>query len=437
MSVPSEFKKIIVDMTRDILISFPEQEANLQKDLKNLLFETEPEQLEQSLNFVFVHCKTFYAPRFFDILYQNNDIFEKETEEQLYFLPGIDFKQIWYDQISEKTRETIWKYLQLVLFTVVSGVTDENTFGETAKLFETVNEAEFKTKLEETIAQMQTLFTGTNKKTDANAADAGAGAAGAGDDAAGAADADADSDNSFGKSGINLEDLPNPSDIHERVSGMMNGKLGKLAREIAEETAAELNINTENVSSIGDVFKGLMQNPSKLMGLVKNVGAKLDSKLKSGDMKESELLAEASELMKKMKDMPGMGDLQGMLSKMGMNTGGGGSAKVNVNAMQNNLDQKLKGAKNRERLLKKLAENNARREAELLKNTQLQAQPMFSLTPAAAPASAALAPASAAPASAALAPAENLVFSTGETVERSSREQMTENKKNKKKIKKE
>ena len=417
MSVPSEFKKIIVDMTRDILSSFPEQKANLQKDLNNLLFETEPDQLEHSLNFVFVHCKTFYAPRFFDILYQNNDIFEKETEEQLYFLPGIDFKQIWYDQISDKTRETIWKYLQLVLFTVVSGVTDENTFGETAKMFETVNEEDLKSKLEETIAQMQTLFTGTNKKTK-NDAGADAGAADAGADA-GAADADAD--NSFGKSGINLEDLPNPSDIHERVSGMMNGKLGKLAREIAEETAAELNINTENVSSIGDVFKGLMQNPSKLMGLVKNVGAKLDSKLKSGDMKESELLAEASELMKKMKDMPGMGDLQGMLSKMGMNTGGGGSAKVNVNAMQNNLDQKLKGAKNRERLLKKLAENNARREAELLKKTQLQAQAqqMFSLT------------------SSASAPAENLVFSTGESVERSSREQTNENKKKEKKIKKE
>ena len=40
LSIPSEFKKIIVDMTRDILNSFPEQEANLQKDLKNLLFET-------------------------------------------------------------------------------------------------------------------------------------------------------------------------------------------------------------------------------------------------------------------------------------------------------------------------------------------------------------------------------------------------------------
>ena len=36
---PSEFKKIIIDMTKDILVSFPEQEANLHKELKNLLFE--------------------------------------------------------------------------------------------------------------------------------------------------------------------------------------------------------------------------------------------------------------------------------------------------------------------------------------------------------------------------------------------------------------
>jgi len=401
--VPSEFKKIIVDMTRDILVSFPEQEANLQKDLKNLLFETEPEQLEHSLHFVFVYCKTFYPPRFFDILYQNNDIFEKGTEE-LFFLPGIDFKKIWYDQISDKTRETIWKYLQLVLFTVVSGITDKNKFGDTAQMFENVNEAEFKSKLEETIAQMQTLFTGANENPE-------------NDDAS-----TAETSEPGGKTGINLEDLPNPSDIHDHVTGMMNGNLGKLAREIAEETAAELNINTDNASSIGDIFKGLIKNPTKLMSLVKNVGSKLDSKLKSGDMKESELLAEASELMKKMKDMPGMGDLQGMLSKMGMNAGGAGSGKVNVNAMQNNLDQKLKGAKNRERLLKKLAENNAKREAEYMKQNLLnQQQPLFSITNT----------------SEQITP-DNKIFSTGETVQRSTREQepAVPEKKKKKKNKK-
>ena len=191
--------------------------------------------------------------------------------------------------------------------------------------------------------------------------------------------------------GINLEDLPNPSDIHEHVSNMMNGKLGKLAREIAEETAADLDINMENAESIGDVFKRLMHNPTKLMGLVKNVGTKLDEKMKSGDVKESELLAEASEMMKKMKNMPGMGDLQSMLSKMGMNAGKG-SGKVDVNAMQSNLDQKLKKAKNNERLLRKMNENKAAiLKAQAMALAQQQQQQ-----------------------------AETLVFSKGEQVERST-----------------
>lgn len=378
LQIPAEFKKIIVDMTKDILISFPEQEANMHKELKNLVFETDPETLENSLKYVFVHCKTIYPTRFFDILYQNNTIFESEDTD-LQLLPGINFIPLWKENISEKTRETIWKYLQLVLFTIVSSISDGNSFGDTAKLFEAINEDDFKSKLEETITQMHELFGDAGEEGEAGASEAGTGASEAD---TGASEAGAGA----GKPGINLNDLPNPSDIHEHVTNMMNGKLGKLAREIAEETANDLNINMDNAESINDVFKRLIKNPTKLLGLVKNVGSKLDEKLKSGDMKESELLEEASELMKKMKNMPGMGDLQSMLSKMGMNAGKSGG-KVNVNAMQSNLDKKLKEAKNRERLFKKMEEKKA---AAAAVTTASQAIP------------------------------ENLVFSTGETVERST-----------------
>jgi hypothetical protein len=381
MSIPSEFKKIIIDMTKDILVSFPEQEQNLDKELKNLVFETDKEELEQSLTSVFEYCKTVYPSKFFDILYQNNEIFESDDS---HFLPGINFKLLWKENISDKTRETIWKYLQLVLFTIVSGISDGNSFGDTAKLFEAINETEFKSKLEETISQMQTLF--GEDKTD------------------GAEDKEEEgTESAFGekKKGINLDDLPNPSEIHEHVTNMMNGKLGKLAREIAEETAADLDINMENAESINDVFKRLIHNPAKLLGLVKNVGSKLDEKIKAGDMKESELLEEASELMKKMKNMPGMGDIQSMLNKMGMNAGKG-SGKVNVDAMQSNLNQKLKESKNRERLLKKLAEKKI---AQAAAAAQQQAQ--------------------AAQVQASQQTAENLVFSKGEKMERSTREQLT------------
>jgi hypothetical protein len=392
VQIPTEFKKIIIDMTKDILVSFPEQEQHLHKELKNLVFEVDKDSLEHSLNYVFVFCKTKYPTKFFDILYQNNIIFESDETD---FLPGIQFKTLWKENISDKTRETIWKYLQLVLFTIVSSISDGNSFGDTAKLFEAVNEKEFKSKLEETIAQMQTLFGDAKGEGEGEGEDEG--------DVKGEGEG-ASEPKKGEKNGINLDDLPNPSDIHEHVSTMMNGKLGKLAREIAEETAADLDINMENAESINDVFKRLIHNPTKLLGLVKNVGSKLDEKIKAGDMKESELLEEASEMMKKMKNMPGMGDLQSMLSKMGMNAGKG-SGKVNVDAMQSNLSQRLKESKNRERLLKKLEEKKAAQlqQMQAQQLQQMQAQQLQQAQQAK--------------------PIENLVFSKGETVERSTREQ--------------
>jgi len=94
------------------------------------------------------------------------------------------------------------------------------------------------------------------------------------------------------------------------------------------------------------------------MDLVKNVGTKLETRMKSGDIKESELLAEASEMINKMKAMPGMGNIREMLAKMGM----GGLAKggkLDLNAMEVKLNQTMKTAKMKERMRQKLDEKRA------------------------------------------------------------------------------
>ena len=49
----------------------------------------------------------------------------------------------------------------------------------------------------------------------------------------------------------------------------------------------------------------------------KKVGSKLDAKLKSGEIK-SEVMEEASEIMKKMKSMPGMKNMEQMFKNFGM-----------------------------------------------------------------------------------------------------------------------
>jgi len=101
------------------------------------------------------------------------------------------------------------------------------------------------------------------------------------------------------------------------------------------------------------------------MGLVKKVGDKLDSKLKSGEIKESEMIQEATELMNKMKSMPGMGNIQSMLSKMGM----GGLGKVNSGAMEAQMNQRLKMAKMKERIRAKAEANAKAKEDAKLKAT--------------------------------------------------------------------
>ena len=116
----------------------------------------------------------------------------------------------------------------------------------------------------------------------------------------------------------------------------------------------------DDATSMNDVFEKLFKNPTKLMGLVKNVGTKLDNKIKSGEIKESELIEEAQDMVENMQNIPGMGSMQDLFTKMGM--GGMGGGKMNMNAMRSQMSQNLRQAKMKERMQRKLAEKNKQQE---------------------------------------------------------------------------
>jgi len=346
--IPDEFVKVIYDLINDILYTFPEFKDKLHIDLYNIKESKD----ENSIKHVYEHIKTVFPERFFDILYKNEEMFGSSSEINTEFLPGIDFKELWQDNISEKTKETIWKYLQVILFSVIGKVNSEDSFGDTAKLFEAINQNELKGKLEETMNNLQNMMDSSNNPV-------------------------------IDVSGV--DHLPNPEDIQDHINGLLDGKLGKLAKEIAAETADELNFDTENANSVNDVFKNLFKDPTKLMGLVKNVGGKLDNKIKSGEIKESEIMQEASDLLTKMKDMPGMGDIQSMLKKMGMGGMGGMGGipgmggmggKMDLGAMGNALNQNLKKSQMKERMLQKSQQRREEKEKEQQRLQQLASQPI-------------------------------------------------------------
>lgn len=324
----SDFIKLISDFTKDVLTTFPELANNLNENLRQVVILEEGQSLDEDcVDYIWCKCTKVYPPRFFDILYQNTELFDDDNKEDVQFLPGIDFRKLWTQEISEKTRETIWKYLQLILLRVVSETSEERSFGDTAKLFEAIDESALKEKLEQTIKDMETMFSETSDKNKSTE--------------------ETDSDENKGP---NLGDLPNPEDLHNHISGLMKGKLGRLAQEIAEETAKDLGEELGDVKTADQAFHKLFKNPGKLMSLVKKVGSKLEEKIKSGEIKESELLQEAGDFVTNMKDMPGLGNLKNVLGQMGM-PGLGKDMRVNVGALNN----MMRGAQTRDRLRAKLA----------------------------------------------------------------------------------
>jgi hypothetical protein len=375
--ISPEFQTIILDFLRDIDCSFPEYREVLAPYL-GYSHEMKPMPDELYIE-LYSHCREIYPVKFFDILYKNETLFAKAHASapdaldaaSVEFIPGVDFRDIWAtEDITENTKDIIWKYLQLILFSIVNNLSDMGSFGDTAKLFEAIDDSELKTKLEEVIGEMGDMF--------GNAAAGGAAGGGAGampnveglDETFKKAsefmnEAFAGAAGAAGTGPTSTPPIPDASSIHEHLSGILNGKIGKLAKEIAEETAADLNLDMENETSMKGIFQQLLKNPGKLSGIIKSVGSKLDSKLKSGELKESEIMQEASELMSKMKSMPGMNNLASMLSKMGMNVpggmggGGGGGGKVNFGAMQSQLNKNMKQAQMRERLLKKVQDKQA------------------------------------------------------------------------------
>ena len=294
---------IIKDFITDLLLTFPELNTNLHKGLTNLgASVTEGSDVEEVIQF----CKDTYPERFMDILHENDEMFSEGTVE---LLPGIDFCILWRQNISGNTKQIMWKYMQLILFNIVAAGDDLGSFGDTAKLFEAINETDFKTKMTETLQQMENLF--KDKEC----------------------------------SGINVDELPRAEDVHAQLHSMLDGNLGKIAREIAEETAREVNMEIDDAATVEDVFKKVFKNPGKLMSLVKSVGSKLDTKLKDGSIKEDELLEEANELMGKMNGViPGLGNIGDLLSGLG---GGANKRSMNMAAAQMQAQMQLNRSRSR------------------------------------------------------------------------------------------
>jgi len=399
IDIPENFKTILFDFFHDLSKTFPEYKELWSK------YST-LESITSEVRTLFDYFITVFPERFSDILYQNEDIFKPESTINTFFLPNIDFKILYNcNDITETTKKAIWKYLQIILFTIMNSVRDKSKFGEAMNLFEGINDKELQEKLSETMKDITDFFSNIShsekngepypnlekmKEQFSHMFEGGeppnlekikeqfshmfGGNPDMKDEFSNMFEGDSppdmtkieevfaslfekmkdsekkdsekkDSENKNSEKKDSEEsqknpfaNMPDPNNLHEHLKKLFDGKIGRLAKELAEELSGDLTSMFKedgvDIKTSQDVLKHIIKNPKKMMELVKTIGTKLTSKIQSGEISQEEMMREASELMSQMKNMGGKDQFSEILKNMTKNMGGmGKNAKIDMNAL--------------------------------------------------------------------------------------------------------
>lgn len=290
-----------------------------------------------------------FPEHFFNILFKNESMF---LEESIYFLPNIDFSILFKDAtVTEGIREVIWSYLQTILFEIVQNIKDKTQFKDAVNLFNTVPEEELNEQLSNAYKSCAHLFS----------------------------DQFMEEDELFKEDITTCEESKELKDQEASASAEKNtermksilekiigSKIGSLSSTIFDELRPEikemfpdmdLDPTAENSHNTGLLFRKLIQNPKKLMPLLKKVSERVELKIKTGEINRDELLSDLSDLVK---GKDGKGGFQDILKEMS------GQMGFSSNFAMNHIQKELKNHQMRERMRRKQEE---RKNVEAIRTT--------------------------------------------------------------------
>ena len=309
-------RSIVIDFTTDLTKVFPEYSFMWERWLT--ADDAEFERLQQ-------HFLAVFPERFFDIINSNHEIFSQTSEANTMFLPDVEFKLLFNcDDVSETTKTSMWKYLQLLLFTVMGSVKDASNFGDALNMFESMDENDLQNKMKETMDGLGEFFERVPEQEQ------------------NASSESEDPSRPF--------KLPKPEVLHEHMKTLMEGKLGKLAKELTEEFTEDLkdvfDESDTKDKSIKDIMAQIMKDPKKIMTIMKKITDKLQNKMKTGDISQEELMKEVSGIVEKFKAMGGGEDImkhfaKGPFAKMFQNMAGNAQTISKHSAMKDRLRKKM------------------------------------------------------------------------------------------------
>ena len=152
VEIPKDFAKLISDFINDVSTTFPEYKAIIEK-----WWSFDSYTGEQLAN-LFSHCMKVYPPRFTDIIYQKEEIFQPTSSENVDFLPELVLNTYGHVMISVILIEIDMEISQTITICVVGSIDTDNMDKTMKEVFDKLDEDTFKDNLCETIDQIQGIF---------------------------------------------------------------------------------------------------------------------------------------------------------------------------------------------------------------------------------------------------------------------------------------
>tara|TARA_B100000902_G_scaffold389617_1_gene437091 strand:+ start:481 stop:1860 length:1380 start_codon:yes stop_codon:yes gene_type:complete len=339
------FEEIITEFLDQLNVTFPEYSETILK-LKNQVNEASDIHETE----VYKHCKKVFPIHFYEILYKKADLFKNNV----FLLPEINFADIWSCNISDTTRDSIWNFLNYISFYIIKTIGNGDIFKETLNAISGIDNDDIKNQINSIVSTLEDTFGNLGNM------DGGEG---------GVVDEGGSTDEGSGGEGSN--DLGN--DIFSKLSGLMDGKIGKIAKDIAEETSSsfmkdfeDLNIDetTEVPQALNQIFSKLKSNPSTIMNMMQSLGTKLNTKIKEENLTKEDLIGETGDLMK---NLEGLNDFSDIFKNMPGMAGMGGMGdllkKASQPNVQNRMNQQLNASKKRETMKEALNRRKLERQA--------------------------------------------------------------------------
>tara|TARA_B100000795_G_C22803805_1_gene443523 strand:- start:1629 stop:2486 length:858 start_codon:yes stop_codon:yes gene_type:complete len=229
----------------ELISIFPEFTESLTKNYSKVLDSENLSSDEFVKEYMLV-----MTPHHTDISKKNDKLFLGENE--LNFFRDIDFRDLWTKDLSDSTRENLWKYLQTLFVLGKRVVTNKDELDVTQMLndFNVTDKADLKNNQTE----MMNMINNMSKITD-------------------------ETKNS------DVENLFN------------NGIISDIAKELTNELDLD-NMNMGNPQNMNEAFGNIMGGGGgDFFNLISKVGEKIQKKVENGQINQNDLIKEAQKMM--------------------------------------------------------------------------------------------------------------------------------------------